>query len=178
MSPKKIHIHHIMAPRSVVTFDIDLDHAYQKQCIDKAYEIGDNMGGATNVKASMSTYHVYEQTDVYNKILTDITNSLIYAPWAEVNNYVYTLESAWVSIYRDGDHTISHRHFPAVISFCYYLKADESSAPLVFDKTNLSIQPKSGLCVLFDGSLIHSVPKHEGKQDRLILAGNYLLVTK
>ena len=173
MSPEKIHIHHIMAPQKVVSFDLMLGDKYHAQCVNEAYKIGDNMNHSTNVKASMTTYHVYEQTSVYNQILADITGAIKNAPWVNVDQYVYTLHSAWVSIYKSGDYTVPHIHKPSAVSFCYYIKADENSAPLVFDGTNFSIKPHSGLCVLFDGNLWHSVPEQTGSEDRLILAGNY-----
>lgn len=175
MNSEKIHIHNVKVPRSIVCFDIPFAPEYQAECIKTAYELGDHMNRTTNVKASMSTYNVYEQTSVYNKILTDITDRVHYAPWVNLNLYDYTLRDAWVSIYKSGDHTIPHNHGENTISFCYYVKADEESAPLVFDGADFQVQPYSGLCVMFQSDLVHSVPHQQSESERIILAGNYFL---
>ena len=83
----------------------------------------------------------------------------------------------WGAIYSKGDRTISHDHWPALWSFCYYVSAPEGSAPLVFTSNNYEIQPKSGLLVMFPGWVKHHVPVQNIEAERIVVAGNIRMTT-
>lgn len=173
MNENEIHFDHILMPRTVMRFVIPLSDEKRNECIEEAYRIGDEMNRTTNVKASMSSFRVHETTDTFHDILVRITEMVKQAPWTDTNLIGHTLIDSWTAIYKKGEHTIPHVH-TASASFCYYIQADETSAPLVFDGTPLVIKPFTGLCVMFEGNMMHSVPKQEEGADRIILAGNYM----
>jgi len=170
----EIIFHHVMMPRTVMCFTIPLPDLLREKSIHEAMKIGDEMNHSTNVKASMSNYEVHKTTDVYHDILVEITRMTKRAPWLDPDYVGYTLVNSWTGIYTEGDHTIPHVHHAAA-SFCYYIQADESASPLVFDGTPLEIKPFTGLCVMFEGGMMHSVPRQEygSGKPRIILAGNF-----
>ena len=173
MNENEIHFDHILMPRTVMSFVIPLSEEKRMECIEEAMRIGDEMNHSTNVKASMSNFRVHETTNVFHEILVKTTEMMRKAPWVDTNLFGHTLLDSWTAVYKKGEHTIPHTH-TASASFCYYIQADENSAPLVFDGTPLKIQPFSGLCVMFEGGMMHSVPRQEEGANRVILAGNYM----
>jgi hypothetical protein len=172
-----INRHHIKSPTEIVTTTLGIPEDYKQQCIQEAYKIGDKQGQKTNVKAIMSSYWVWEETNVYNPLLDKImeTSNKVF-PILDVR-YRYELRSSWSAIYKEGHYTQPHAHAPSHISFVYYLKADSGSSPLVFDECDFQIQPQDDMLVVFPSYLWHSVPEHTG-EDRICLAGNLSWVLK
>jgi hypothetical protein len=87
----------------------------------------------------------------------------------EALNLDLFVADCWAAVYEEEDHTLPHTHFPADFSVVTYLDADPGCAPIVFDDT-ISVQPVSGVMLLFPGLLKHSVPKNKGK--RTVVAMN------
>lgn len=147
---------------------------YKQECIQEAYNIGDHQNQKTNVKALMSSWSIWEQTNIYNKITNNIMKIINYMwPLAD-EKYVYTLENAWVAIYKKGHFTVSHQHLPSTISWVYYLKSS-GNTPLILDSCNEVISPLDDMLIAFPSYLTHSVPQHEEEEDRICLAGNVYL---
>jgi hypothetical protein len=69
----------------------------------------------------------------------------------------FKCSNCWGAIYRPGDASRPHHHFPYDFAVVCYLKVDEGAAPLVFEGT-CEIQPKAGSLVVFSGLLKHHVP--------------------
>jgi Rps23 Pro-64 3,4-dihydroxylase Tpa1-like proline 4-hydroxylase len=163
--------HHIKSPSEVITTTLGIPEDYKQQCIQEAYKIGDKQGKKTNVKAIMSSYKVWEETDVYNPLFNKIMNAISMMGGEKLELY-----DAWTAIYKEGHYTISHNHGDVFRSFVYYLKTNNTT-PLVFDGCEFQVQPHDDLLVVFPSHLIHSVPKHYG-DDRICLAGNIKRVDK
>lgn len=167
----------------ILTDIIDLDPEYQKDCINAAIEIGDEMKRSTNLYATMSTYQLHRSIEgkIYNKLiiklLTYIENNydfsflhereknLIDKQWLELKDF-------WTAIYKKGDFCIAHSHTPMHVSFVYYLKCDEFSSPIEFSHLNYSIKPKNNLLLVFPSLAMHSVPVQKEGGDRILVAGN------
>ena len=129
------------------------------------------MSQKTNVKAIMSSYVIWEESQIFNSLLDNIINSIKnHAPIRD-NQYEYILTNVWGAIYKKDHYTIPHDHLPFVISFVYYLQSS-GNTPLVFNGSNLQINPTDDMLVIFPSYLLHSVPKHTEEEDRVCLAGN------
>ena len=174
-----INVYNIQIPSQVYSLKLGIPSDYKSQLISKVYEIGDQMDHKTNVKADMSKWKVFESTDLFDPLLKNIRKSLTHTHYenmiSDISNKVI-LDQAWTSIYRKGDHTTPHSHFPCPISFIYYIQADPKSAPLIFEGSNFKVHPEDDTLILFDGNINHSVETHKSSQDRLIVAGNFLLL--
>ena len=168
----EINRYHIKSPTEVITTTLGISKDYREKCIKKAYNIGDKQNNQTNVKAIMSSYGIWTESDLYNPILDKIISIVQNKTYPQINkDLTYFLENAWTAIYKEGHYTIKHNHIPSQISFVYYLKSNEISSPLVFDSCDFEIKPYDDLLVLFPSYLYHSVPTHKG-EDRICLAGN------
>ncbi len=77
--------------------------------------------------------------------------------------------NCWGAHYQAGDHTVSHSHFPSEFAAVAYLEVGEGAAPLVFED-KLTVQPRSGMLIVFPGILHHHVPKTTA--ERLVVAMN------
>lgn len=172
-----INRHYIKTPTEIITTTLGIPEDYKQQCIQEAYKIGDSIDrekNYTNVKASMSSYEVWNETNVYNTLMGKIMEtgkSILEEHYPSVRMNL-KLTHMWTAIYEKGHYTKSHAHLPAILSFVYYLKADRNSSPLVFDHSDFDIYPYDDLLVMFPGYLYHSVPEHKG-EDRICVAGNF-----
>tara|TARA_R110000803_G_scaffold36285_2_gene78005 strand:+ start:156 stop:692 length:537 start_codon:yes stop_codon:yes gene_type:complete len=168
-----INRHYIKTPTEIATTHLNITEEYKQRCIQGAYNIGDQQNHKTNVKAIMSSYQVWEETDVYNNLLDiiqDEVNTKFYPNYYE--RFTLILGSAWTAIYKEDHYAVSHNHLPAQMSFIYYLKSNNNSSPLLFDGCDFQINPHDGLLVVFPSHLFHNVPKHKG-EDRICIAGNF-----
>lgn len=167
----------IKAPTEVVTTTLGIPKDYKQQCIQEAYKIGDKQGQKTNVKAIMSSYWIWEETDVFNPLLDKIIEK-IYGAYKDLDvRFKYILKEGWCAIYKNSHYTVPHTHDPAFLSFVYYLKSNTDSSPLVFNKSDFKVQPYDDLLVIFPSYLYHMVPEHNGG-DRICIAGNLYMVEK
>tara|TARA_R110001606_G_scaffold170654_1_gene316168 strand:- start:65 stop:601 length:537 start_codon:yes stop_codon:yes gene_type:complete len=167
-----INRHYIKTPSEISTTYLDITEEYRQKCIQEAYNIGDKQNYQTNVKAIMSSYMVWEETNVYNDLLYKIQDEISTKLNPISNkNVEYELEDAWTAIYKEGHYTLPHYHIPSQVSFVYYLKSNSNSSPLLFNECDFQINPYDNLLIVFPSHLIHSVPEHKG-EDRICLAGN------
>ena len=74
--------------------------------------------------------------------------------------------------YSKGDYTVFHNHFPSVLSFIYYVKADKDSAPLVFTDIDYELHPKENDLIIFPSYLKHGVPTQMKDANRMSISGN------
>ena len=133
-------------------------------------ECGDRQQKRTNVKAYMTDWYMQDASKGFQWVCNRAMELAAKNNPNEVDMIPY---DCWGAIYREGDYTIMHNHWPQLWSFVYYVNCPSGSAPLVFDKevSKYSVEPKTGLMVMFPGWVNHSVPKHEGKE-RIMVAGN------
>jgi hypothetical protein len=166
----EINRYHVKTTTEIITTTLGIPEDYKQQCIQEAYKIGDKQGKKTNVKAIMSSYHIWEETKTFNPLSEKIVEQ-IYKIVPIDPRFKYNLHTMWSAIYKEGHHTVPHGHLPAIISFVYYLKAQGNSSPLIFNDASFLIHPYDDLLVIFPGNLTHSVPEHSG-EDRICIAGN------
>lgn len=171
----EINRYHIKTPTEVITTTLGIPKDYRQQCIQEAYKIGDSIDrekNYTNVKAIMSSYEIWTESDLYNPLLDKILHIVKDKIYTKINQDLkYDILNAWTAIYKEGHYTIKHTHIPSTISFVYYLKANDFSSPLIFEDCKFEVKPHDDLLVLFPSYLPHSVPIHKG-EDRICLAGN------
>ena len=172
----EINRYHIKSPAEVIITNLGILEDYKQKCIQEAYKIGDKQNKQTNVKAIMSSYMVWEETDIYNLLANKIIDLIKRITFID-NRFDLKLQSMWTAIYKEEHYTLSHDHLPSTISFVYYLKADKDSSPLVFNNSDFYVHPYDDLLVIFPGYLAHSVPEHKGG-DRVCIAGNLSWVLK
>ena len=139
-------------------------------------EIGDQQFRKTNVKAHMTSWFLQESSDEFKWISNQALELAKKNNPHEVDMFVY---DCWGAIYNEGNYTIRHNHWPHLWSFVYYVRCPENCAPLVLDgmvtqsgRMSNHLYPSEGDMIMFPGWANHSVPKHESKNDRVVIAGN------
>ena len=166
-------IYHIKNPTEILTTFLGIPKEYKQKLINEAYRLGDSMYQKTNVKAIMSSYAIWEQTNFFNTLLDVIKSSpLIFNPDPR---YKLIIDSAWSAIYKKGHYTKSHSHSPSYISFVYYLKST-GETPLVFSNCDFELKPIDDMLVVFPGYVKHEVPIHKEDEDRICVAGNFMII--
>ena len=90
----------------------------------------------------------------------------------------YTLLNCWGVIYREGDSTKEHWHYPCTMSQVYYVAVESNSAPLIFTDIDLEITPQSGMLISFPPWLRHTVPPLEKNDQRIVLSANWLMTKR
>lgn len=158
----------------ISTFLLDFPQSYLDECVNEIYRIGDKQNNSTNVKALMTSYHIWEDSLVFSKLLSTIKSNMKEILSNREDKYTITLSNAWGSIYKEGEFAIPHHHEPFHYSFVFYLKTNLTSSPLNFIDSNLNIQPKDNLLVLFPSYVMHQVQPNIDPE-RVMIAGNFLL---
>ena len=103
--------------------------------------------------------------DKYDKILNHTLNT---GRW---NPEGFHLEECWGIVYNGRQGVSPHNHFPSSISFSYYSKADENSAPLNVDGEE--IPAKEGYLTMFSAHSTHWVNAEDNEsEERIALVGN------
>lgn len=108
----------------------------------------------------------------------------------------YSVIHSWVNRTPDDGYQRMHFHGNSVISGCYYLKANQQSAPLSFEKSEMNTNPyiaiaprksnmfnanrmtfavDSGLCYLFPSNILHGYETKNQGGERVSLAFNVML---
>ena len=89
------------------------------------------------------------------------------------------LES-WGLVYRKGESTDAHTHWPALWSYCYCVSACEDCVPITFPHMDTywgglndnEVSHKTGQILLWPAWITHQVYEHECDHDRIVVAGN------
>lgn len=135
----------------------------------KVLEIGDQQNRSTNVKADMTEWQSFFpdwkelSRDIVSNHLIELVGN-IEATWI--------VHSLWGVNYRKGDYTIFHDHSPSTFSFCYYVKVDKGSSPLVFSDIDYKYFPEESNLIIFPSHLKHGVPSHLSDGERIVISGN------
>jgi hypothetical protein len=166
--------YHIQSPTEIVTTQLGIPQEYKQQCIDEIYRLGDSMNQTTNVKAIMSSYKIWKETNIFDQLLNNIKIA-INKCFPTDNRYEYFLEEAWSAIYKKDHYTTPHVHLPFHISFVYYLQSS-GNTPLIFEGCKFQVSPIDDMLVIFPSYLNHSVPKHNEEEDRICIAGNLNII--
>ena len=145
--------------------------------------IRDNLDSSmkSNVHASMTNYsfRTDEMKELHEHLemrMNEVVKQKIFKP----SDYKINFIENWGAIYRKNDKSNPHHHAPFDWSWIYYVKAEYGDAPLVFH--NLApnsafnhIEPKTSDLVIFPSQVMHSVPKHENDNERIVAVGNIRL---
>ena len=162
----------VKASTKISTISLNIPQSYKQQCIEEAYRLGDSMNQTTNVRAIMSSWYIWDETQIFNLLLDNISNYIFSTSKPQLaTSATLHLQNAWSAIYKKGHFTDPHCHLPSYLSFVYYLKSN-GNTPLVFDECNFSLQPKDDTLVIFPSYLVHSVPVHKETEDRVVISGN------
>ena len=132
----------------------------------------------TNVKATIHTEWDWEPNNITFRNLKSFIMEEIekYCEPGKVVDGVkfrLSLHNFWANVYTKGDYARPHDHRPNHFSFAYFVKAKWYYPPLIFTDSGKRIRPKEGRFVAFPSYLIHHVPKHRYKDERITLSGNF-----
>jgi len=134
-------------------------------------EIGEN-DYKTNVKAQMTKWKMWEYPG-FNRLsefLVKIAKEL--ADIKNCSELKFEITDMWGCKYKDGEHTISHDHWPSLWSVVYYLYPPKDSSNLVLTDFNYEIKPEHGKIVIFPGHYNHQVNKKSFKGIRYVVSAN------
>lgn len=145
--------------------------------IKEIYRLGDSQNRSTNVKGQMTTYQVFNESQVFNNILTKILDTCKLAHEVTVKSYEMVIEEAWGAVYREKDFANAHNHLPSIYSFVYYLNETQNLTPIIFTESDFVHFPHKNDLLFFPSHIRHAVPAHSGN-DRVVLAGNMKFVPK
>ena len=166
-----IETHHLKAPIKISTLALGIPQSYKEKCIEEIYRLGDSMNQQTNVKAQMTSYQIWNESHVFDNLLSNIDNIINNVFPIGIPNIRYKTGDTWGAVYKEGHYARKHNHQPALLSWVYYLKS-KGDTPLVFDDCDFKVNPMDDALIIFPAYITHSVPKHIGKEDRICLAGN------
>ena len=145
---------------------------------------GDEMNRTTNVQADMTDYKTHE-TNIHFQTLGEKVIEL--SRDGMKNKHQFIITDMWGAIYKKGDWTKPHQHWPYTWSFTYYVKVSEKTSPIVFSNVvrphnkeieKMPIQPKTGDILIWNSLLTHEVPKQEVDEERIMISGNLHMITK
>ena len=132
-------------------------------------KLGDQMERTTNVKADMTHWNTFlpEWKDLGMDVMENHLPEFV----GEIDAK-FVCYAMWGVSYSKGDYTVFHHHFPSLLSFIYYVKADEDSAPLVFSDIDYELHPKENDLIIFPSYLKHGVPTQMKDANRMSISGN------
>lgn len=171
MGKTNINKYYVKNPTEIITTQLGIPQRYKQECIKEAYKLGNLENKISNVKALMSSWWVYKQTNLFNPLLNQIDKKINTIFPLKDERYRYEISNVWSAVYQKGHYTQTHDHLPFIISFVYFLKSN-GSTPLIFDNCDFKLNPKDDDLIIFPSYLFHSVPTHQDKEDRIVIAGN------
>jgi len=104
------------------------------------------------------------------------------------------LDSLWINVLAPGGQHAAHIHPHSVISGTYYVRVPEGAAAIRYEdprlpmmmaaparrpkarrehRTFMSLEPESGMVLLWESWLRHEVPANRGKSERISISFNY-----
>ena len=140
-------------------------------------EQGDRKNKRTNVKAQMTEWNM--QVEAGGEHFQNICD---FARELSLENspvqFIPDVYDCWGAVYRKGEFTQSHDHWPSIWSWCYYVNVSSKCSPLHFKNASgilnepLNVQPSNGLMVIFPGWVKHEVKPQSCEHERVMIAGN------
>ena len=131
-------------------------------------KVGDTQTLKTNVKADMTNWFMQRKYQIFNSV-GDIAIKFVQEAFPyEIQLELYDI---WGVVYKRGNFTRIHDHWPHLWSFSYYVKSD-GTTPIIFPEGRHYFYPKTDDMILFPGILRHSVPIHESDEERIVVSGN------
>jgi hypothetical protein len=130
---------------------------------------GDKQRRRTNVKANMTNWFMHREHETFMAVAR---SALGIAKENSPHVVQMNVPECWGAIYKKGDWTKTHDHWPYIWSFTYYVQCKHGDAPLVFPDAELSIYPEAGDMIVFPSWVRHSVPEQTSDSERIVVAGN------
>ena len=171
-----IHKKTLLYPTPIYDVQLDLDNEKLIKIIAE-HRLKYPQGEVSNVHAWRSSYKTHEINNNFDPFISQILDAIDKVREFDTRNFsnlskvIYDVQDFWALMYGDGDHTIDHTHFPYTWALTYYAYVEENSSPVQF--RTLKIKPRSGMLLLWPGSLFHSVPHTKGK--RIAVAANLMV---
>tara|TARA_Y100001937_G_C7008904_1_gene280008 strand:+ start:98 stop:730 length:633 start_codon:yes stop_codon:yes gene_type:complete len=143
---------------------------------------GDQMKRSTNLKADMTWFNVEskEFEELQNIIKPYLAKFFINDNTEKTLCMTPEFVETWGALYNKDDYTVTHVHEPCKLSWIYYVKVSENTAPLYIHqivneggkREVFKIPPKISDLVMFPSWTPHSVPKQKIDEERICVAGN------
>ena len=143
---------------------------------------GDQMKRSTNLKADMTWFNVEskEFEELHNIIKPYLAKFFINDKIEKTLCMTPEFVETWGALYNKEDYTVTHVHEPCKLSWIYYVKVSENTAPLYIHqivnekgkREVFQIPPKISDLVMFPSWTPHSVPKQKTDEERICVAGN------
>lgn len=143
---------------------------------------GDQMKRSTNLKADMTWFDTEsKEFEELHKIIAPYLGKFFISDNTKKDLHMtpYFVET-WGASYHKDDYTLPHTHEPSKLSWIYYVKVSETTAPLYIhqivnekkEREIFKIPPKISDLVMFPSWTPHSVPKQKTDEERICVAGN------
>ena len=84
----------------------------------------------------------------------------------------FEIASCWGIHYNGNEGIGQHNHFPALLSFVYYVRIPEGSAPFMIEGESLQVE--EGQCLFFLASEFHSMFQNAHTDGRCAITGNII----
>ena len=97
-----INKHHLKSPVEIIDIKLGIPQKYKQKCIDEIYKIGDSQNQSTNVKAIMSSWFLWEESKIFNPLLTKITDIILVNSKDKEHLALY---EAWSAIYKKNHYS-------------------------------------------------------------------------
>lgn len=171
--------YNIYAPSFYWVVDMDFSQDYLNTLAHAARTVEQKEAYKTNLKATMSSWQIFNQTPVFNHFLETVDTLVaekicpdgytVSDPSVRLGTY-----EAWTGVYKKGDRAEGHWHASALLSYVFYIKADpERDSPLTIDGIRREdIPAQTNRLIVFPGTLGHMVREQTEDTERIIVAGN------
>lgn len=162
--------------------EIILNESYKKDLINNIKISYENRDSNQGITGKMSSYDLIKEkpifTDLYIKMnqVIDEFYPLDHIIDKEDANYTTRISEMWFVEYKKNQKAKAHTH-NSEISFCYYLKADINSSPIIFPHINLEIKPYDNLFLVFPGLIKHKTLPQNSDNSRIVIAGNSIVAS-
>ena len=143
---------------------------------------GDQMKRSTNLKADMTWFNVESEEfeELHNFIKPYLARFFLNDSNEKTHCMTPEFIETWGALYNKDDYTVPHVHEPCKLSWIYYVKVSENTAPLYIHqivnekgkREVFQIPPKVSDLVMFPSWTPHSVPKQKIDEERICVAGN------
>jgi len=164
----------------VIVNAIGLDNDIIEGVIRKA---GDQDGHRTRAKCYRTAWDLHKKYETVAEIgqyAIKIANKNPLAgrtsPDGILEEIEYGVKECWGLIYKTGEETRTHAHWPSLWAFSYNVRACPKCSPLILPSNgpypNIDIQPVAGSISVFPAWLNHYVPPQPCDHERIIIAGN------
>ena len=151
----------------------DAEGSLQESMIRIIKEQGDFQERNTNVKADMTEWYMHKTHTCFQWVCN---KALTLAERHNPHKVDMEVYDCWGAVYREGEYTKEHDHWPCLWSFVFYVDSCENCSPLVFPTgNNHKVLPKTGNLILFPSWILHSVPPQKCNHERIMIAGNIRL---